>query len=233
MAADNSKFKTQNLKSGSVSLPLYLFSKTPYPDTIHIPILTVKYLLPDIDCDSYDRLIVTSKEAVEALEAIGNDWRKLPVLCVAAKTAEKVSELGGMVMETGSGYGDALEEVIKNEDKKLRWLYAKPVVAASDFSERLRLEGFDIEAVPLYETTCNPNTNMTVKEHAVLAFTSPSAVECFLKQYTFKPTHKVVVIGKTTKAALPEGVKADMPETTSVEALVALGKKIAGGNAAF
>jgi uroporphyrinogen-III synthase len=214
-------------------LPLYLFSKTPFPDTIHIPILTIRHLLPSIDFNRYDRLIVTSKEAVEALDAIEHDWQKLPVLCVAAKTAEKVSELGGVVMETGSGYGDALETVIRNEDKKLRWLYAKPVVAASDFAERLKAEGFDIEGIPVYETACNPNPNMTVKDEAVLAFTSPSAVDCFMQHYGFKAGHRVIVIGKTTMAALPGGVQARMPVTTSVEALVALGKEIAGGNAAF
>ncbi|MDX1295307.1 MAG: uroporphyrinogen-III synthase [Sulfurimonadaceae bacterium] len=214
-------------------LPLYLFSKTPFPDTIHIPVLTIRHLSPEIDFDRYDRLLVTSKEAVEALEAIDDRWKQLPVLCVAAKSAEKVREHGGKVMETGNGYGDDLEKIIKTEKRELRWLYAKPVIAASDFSGRLRSEGYDIDDVAVYETACNPNADMTVKDHAVLAFTSPSAVECFVKQYGFKPTHKVIVIGKTTMAALPEGIKARMPEITSVEALVALGKEIAGGNTAF
>ena len=208
-------------------LPIYLFSKTPHSEVIHIPILSIRYLKPSIDFSRYDAIVITSKETVDALEAIGTAWKHLPVLCVASKTAEKVRQAGGETLETGSGYGEDLAQIILENYPQQRWLYAKPVQAASDFSEHLRHEGVIIDDCSVYETQCNSNADMTVKDEAVLAFTSPSAVGCFKKRFRFMPGHRICVIGKTTLQALPHGLHAQISETPSVDELVALAKRLA------
>ncbi len=208
-------------------LPIYLFSKTPHSEVIHVPILTVRYLRPDIDFSVYDAIVITSKEAVDALNATGTDWKRLPVLCVASKTAEKVRDAGGEILEVGSGYGDDIARIIFEHYPQKRWLYAKPVQTASDFAERLRHDGVKIDDCTVYETQCNSNVKVTIKDKAVLAFTSPSAVECFLARFSFKAKHRVCVIGKTTLQALPDNLKAQMPHNPSVDELVLLAKRLA------
>jgi uroporphyrinogen-III synthase len=233
MPGDNSKFKIQNSKSGSTSLPVYLFSKTPHPDAIHIPILCTTYLKPEIDFESYDGIILTSKEAVEALEALGGEWKRLPLLCVGAKTAEHARRCGGRVLQSANGYGDELEGLVLAHYAGLRWLYARPRKVASDFAARLRRAGVAVDEAVLYETRCNETAKLNVEAEAVLAFTSPSAVSCFRQRCSFQPTHRVVVIGTTTLAALPEGVNALMPKRTSVEELVHLAAEIAQNSGGF
>lgn len=212
-------------------LPIYLFSKTPCEGVIHIPILRTEYLQPEIDMKAYDALVMTSKEAVDALEILGTDWKRLPLLCVGQKTAEYVRRHGGMVLDIGGGYGEDLESLIIKRYARKRWLYARPKMVASSFAARLREGGVSIDDVVLYETHCNPDVTETIAKDAVLLFTSPSTVRCFEVQYGFLPGHRVAVIGETTKAALPKGVKAQIPETPEVVALVALGRSMAGLNA--
>lgn len=214
-------------------LPLYLFSLTSYAGTIHIPILSVRYREPGIDFNAYDALVVTSKQAIDALERMGTAWRGLPVLCVAEKTAEKVRQSGGTVLETGAGYGDRLEQMIQERYAEMRWLYARPARTASDFADRLRHAGVFIEDAVVYETCCNPGVSLHIEEEAVLAFTSPSAVACFLQNASFQPSHRIVVIGASTRSALPVNMEAHMPQTPSLRALVALGRKLASVSARF
>jgi uroporphyrinogen-III synthase len=233
MPQDNPTSDIQHPTSGSAPLPVYLFSKTPHPDAIHIPILRTTYLKPEIDFESYDGMILTSKEAVEALVALDGAWNRLPLLCVGAKTAEHARRYGGRVLECANGYGDELEGLVRAKYAAKRWLYARPRKIASDFAARLRRSGIAVDDVILYETRCSETAEPDVEAEAVLAFTSPSAVSCFLQRYSFKPTHRVVVIGTTTLAALPEGVNALMPESTSVEELVRLAGKIAQNSGGF
>ena len=210
-------------------LPLYLFSKTPHPDAIHVPIIKTLYLRPAIDFSRYDGIILTSKEAVKALEKLGAQWRDLPLLCVGTKTAEYARRWGGRVLQCAEGYGDGLERLILETYVSIRWLYARPRQAASDFAERLRCAGVAVEDIVVYETSCNDAAQIPGDAEAVLAFTSPSSVACFLRRSALLPTHRVVVIGRTTAAALPQGVTYAIAETPSVDALVLLGKEIARG----
>ncbi len=214
------------------SLPLYLFSLTPHSGAIHVPVLSVAYLNPDIDFSLYDGLIVTSKKAVDALERIGG-WQELPVLCVAEQTAQKVREAGGRVLESGSGYGDDLEAIVAERYAQMRWLYARPEKVASGFAERLRERGITVGEAVVYRTGCNGAVDTTPVDAAVLAFTSPSAVACFEARFAFLPTHRVVVIGRTTLAALPEGVTARMAAEPTVAALVAAGREVAASGKEF
>ena len=93
----------------------------------------------------------------------------------------------------------------------------------------MKSAGVSIEDAIVYKTSCNPETaSQQIEDDAVLIFTSPLAIECFMAFHAFKPRHKVVAIGKTTRAALPEGIEALMPEKPSVDNSVKLAKKLAG-----
>jgi len=206
---------------------IFLFSKTAHPDVVHVPILTTTFLQPAIDFDDYDAIVLTSKQAVTALEKISPQWRSLPALSVASKTEAMVRDAGGTLLERGDGYGDSLDAIIVKKYAALRWLYPRPKVVASDFKERVKEQGVVLDDVIVYETSCNETCrNRPLPEEAVLIFTSPFTVDCFLEFYELKTTYKIVVIGKTTAKALPDEADYVMPERPDIEACVALAKQL-------
>ena len=181
---------------------IYLFSKTSHPDVTHIPILNTTFLQPDIDFENYDAIVLTSKQAVTALDKISPKWKSIPALTIASKTEEMVRNAGGTLLDRGDGYGDTLDDIIASKYASLRWLYPRPKVVASNFKERVKSRGIDIDDVLVYETSCNNKCSETVlPEDAILIFTSPFTIECFMKFYQFKNSYRVIAIGKTTASA--------------------------------
>ena len=205
---------------------IYLFSKTTHPDVTHIPILNTLFLQPKINFNNYDAIVLTSKQAVTALEQISPEWKKVPALSIASKTEAMVRDAGGLLLERGDGYGDSLDEIIVNKYATYRWLYPRPKIVASNFKDRVKERGVAIDDVVVYETSCNDACqNIDLPDDATLIFTSPFTIECFLKFYTFKSSYKVVAIGKTTARALPKEVDYVMPTTPNVDACVTSAKQ--------
>ncbi len=206
---------------------IYLFSKTTHSDVTHIPILNTLFLQPKIDFTNYDAIVLTSKQAVTALEKISPDWKNLPALTIASKTEEMVKNAGGTLLDRGDGYGDSLDGIIASKYASLRWLYPRPKVVASNFKERVQKRGIAIDDVIVYETSCNDACqNIVLPDDATLIFTSPFTIECFLKYYTLKSSYKVIAIGTTTAKALPTDVNYTMPKIPNVDACVALAQQL-------
>ncbi len=206
---------------------IFLFSKTPQSGVTHVPILDTIFFQPEIDFSRYDAIVLTSKQAVAALEKISPSWRYVPVLSVSSKTAETVRKCGGKLLETGAGYGDSLAEIIIKKYASYRWLYPRPRVAASDFKASVVKAGVKMDDAIVYETSCNEECqNMGLPDNATLIFTSPSSVACFLEFFELKTSYKVVVIGKTTAKALPQQTKYCMPDEATVDAAVLLAQKL-------
>lgn len=208
--------------------PIYLISKTPYPGVEHIPVLSISFLHPVIDFALYEGIILTSKQAILALENYDLDWNKLKCICVSESTAAAARETGAVDIESGDGYGVSIPSVLGTKKRYGKWLYLRPKVIASEWVERARSEGFDIDEAIVYETTCNEAAaNYPISDEGILIFTSPSSIHCFLENYSILPTHKVVVIGKTTQNALSEGVPSHLSSSTSVASAVDLARQIA------
>ena len=206
---------------------IFLFSKTSHPDVTHIPILNTTFLTPDIDFKNYDAIVLTSKQAVTALENISSEWKKIPALTIASKTEEMVKNAGGTLLDRGNGYGDTLDAIITSKYASLRWLYPRPKIVASNFKERVKACGIAIDDVIVYETSCNESCrDVRLPDDAIVIFTSPFTIECFERFYEFKNSYCVIAIGKTTASALPETVHYMMPDTPNVDACVSLALKI-------
>ncbi|MDD2828288.1 MAG: uroporphyrinogen-III synthase [Sulfuricurvum sp.] len=211
--------------------PIYLISKTPYDGVIHIPILTISFLAPSIDFSQYEGVILTSKQAVLALENYKFDWNQLQCICVSEGTATLAREVGAVDVEVGDGYGESIPSVLNSKKREGKWLYLRPKVVASDWIEVAREYGYDINEVIGYETTCNPEANnFHLSQEGVLIFTSPSTIRCFIQNHSILPSHKVVVIGLTTQKALPCGIVSYLSPTMSVESAVTLARQIASEN---
>lgn len=208
--------------------PLYLISKTSYPDVIHIPILTISFLTPDIDFTEYEGVIITSKQAVTALQNYSVDWNMLQCIAVSEPTAQCVGDAGAKQIEIADGYGESIPNLLKSKVRSGKWLYLRPKTVASDWIDTAREYGINIDEAIVYETLCNKSgIHHAVADDGVLIFTSPSTIKCFLQSYSILPTHKIVVIGKTTQNALPSGITSYMSEEASVASAVHLARQIA------
>lgn len=193
---------------------------------VHLPILSIHFLTPDIDFTQYDGIIVTSKQGALALKNYTLDWKKLKVICVGESTAEAMKQLGAVHVVNAAGYGETIFNVLRQYNGK--WLYCRPKMIASSWPERVREEGMILDEVIIYETRCNKTMEkIDIADNAVLIFTSPSSIECFCERYELLSTHDIVVIGKTTQNALPLGIKSLLAEDTSVESCVKMAKELA------
>jgi uroporphyrinogen-III synthase len=208
--------------------PVYLISKTSYADVIHIPILTISFLTPDIDFTEYEGVIITSKQAVSALQNYSLDWNTLQCIAVSDSTAQCVREAGAKQIEIADGYGESIPNLLKAKVRSGKWLYLRPKVVASDWVETARECGIKIDEAIVYETLCNENgAHHAVANDGVLIFTSPSTIRCFLQNYSILSSHTIIVIGKTTQKALPSGISSYMSEVSSVASAVDLARQIA------
>lgn len=203
----------------SISSKIYLFSKTPYPDVNHIPILQVTYLQPSIDFSQYDYIIVTSKEVFAALDKIG-PWKHLPVLAISDSTAEAAKENGARLLDIAQGYGESIAGLVKQKYPELKALHPHAKVLAFDIEKALMESDISVDSFVVYETSCLEHKAVDLPADAICIFTSPSSVKCFLNLYDFLPTYKVICIGETTRSALPEGIDAVISKRTSVASTI-------------
>ncbi len=208
--------------------PIYLFSKTPYDDSIeYVPIIETTFYDVDIDFSKYDLIVATSKQIFGALDSIDSSWKTLGVIAISEPTAAEAVKHGADVIDMVHGYGTELREKITENyaDKKI--LYPRAKIIATDFADNLREENIAIEDVVIYETSCNKKLkSFELAQHAVLIFTSPSSVACFEQQFTFNEQHIIVSIGTTTQKALPRNIKIYIPEVPTIKASVQLAKTL-------
>lgn len=206
--------------------PIYLFSISSHPHARSINSLDVTLLKPVIDFSHYDYLIITSKQASEALRQYEKKaYIHLPALCVSTQSALAYEALGGKLLACGNGYGDNLVDKIKEFPHATRWLYLRAKVVASDFV--FTCQGYNIDEVIVYESACSEELwHVEVEEEAVLIFTSPSSVECFLKNHLISPHAKVIVIGTTTALSLPKGVQYILSEETTIQSCIDIAQKL-------
>ena len=207
--------------------PIYLFSISSHPDAISVNSLDITFFKPEIDFSQYDYLIITSKQVSQALQQYEREeFIDLPALCVSVQSAKSYENLGGKILDIGGGYGDNLIDKIRSYPKEKRWLYLRAKVVASDFVDICKKDGYFIDEVILYESACSKAIEeVEVKNEAILIFTSPSSVKCYLQKHRFLQNQDIIVIGKTTAKALPEGVKYILSDKTSIESCIAIAKE--------
>lgn len=207
-----------------MSKQIYLFATSQHPKATSVKSLEVKFLTPKIDFSEYDNLIITSKQTIKGLLAYDkSEFIDKPALCVSVKTAKAYEDFGGKILDVGNGYGDGLYDMILNYPKDTRWLYLRAKVIASDFVERCIKKEYNINQEVLYVSECSQEIqNIRVNDDSTLIFTSPSSIECFLKNNKIHPDAKVVVIGTTTAKALPENIKYFVSDKTSIDSCVDL-----------
>jgi uroporphyrinogen-III synthase len=199
--------------------PVYLFSVSSHPDAIHINSLDITFFKPEIDFSKYDYLIITSKQASRALQQYNREeFITKPALCISTQSAKSFEALGGKVLALGEGYGDTLVSKIEAYPKEMRWLYLRAQEVASDFVAQCRAKGYNIDETVVYKSECSKEiADVNVPEDAVLIFTSPSSVRCFIKNSEIGVKNRVIVIGKSTAKALPKNIQYTISEEKTID----------------
>ena len=206
--------------------PIYLFSISKHPDTININSLDITILKPNINFSEYDYLVVTSKQVAVALEQYPPEYKKKEVLAISSATADSLKKIGCNILEVGSGYGDNLSDLIEKYPKSTKWLYLRAKKVASNFVQERVQKGFLIDEAIIYESKCSKQIEkLSIAIDATLIFTSPSSVKCFMQTNVLLKTHNIIVIGESTKKALPFSVNCQVSKIMNINACVELAKK--------
>lgn len=113
-----------------------------------------------------DTLIITSANALKALEEASSQQFDLPVYTVGASTAEKARAMGFKQVHYGGEDATALSATLRitfeNRKKKVRLLYPSGYVVSHDMAATLAASGIEVQRVVLYDA------------HSVECFSEPT-----------------------------------------------------------
>ncbi|PUE67390.1 uroporphyrinogen-III synthase [Arcobacter lacus] len=205
---------------------IYLLNEQKHEGIENLEVFQIKYIKSDIDLKKYDALVFTSKNGVKAINSFNQDWKNIPSYAIAQKTANTIIKLGGVVEFIGnSGHGNDFAYELKDVLKDKKVLYVKALKTVSNLPNILKENGVFLDEIIAYKTSCK-KSNIILEENSIFIFTSPSSVECFFKQYSWKDSYKAIVIGKTTAEFLPSNINYEISSQTSVEECIKLAKQL-------
>ncbi|MCT7550235.1 uroporphyrinogen-III synthase [Aliarcobacter butzleri] len=205
---------------------IYLLNEQKHEDVENLEVFQIEYIKSDVDLKKYDALVFTSKNGVKAINSFNQNWKNIPSYAIAQKTANTIIKLGGVVEFIGnSGHGNDFAYELKNVLKDKKVLYVKALKTVSNLPNILKENGIFLDEIIAYKTSCK-KSNIILEENSIFIFTSPSSVECFFKQYSWKNSYKAIVIGKTTAEFLPSNINYEISSQTSVEECIKLAKQL-------
>ncbi|MDN5112021.1 uroporphyrinogen-III synthase [Aliarcobacter butzleri] len=205
---------------------IYLLNEQKHEGIENLEVFQIEYIKSDVDLKEYDALVFTSKNGVKAINSFNQDWKNIPSYAIAQKTANTIIKLGGVVEFIGnSGHGNDFAYELKNVLKDKKVLYVKALKTVSNLPNILKENGIFLDEIIAYKTSCK-KSNIILEENSIFIFTSPSSVECFFKQYSWKNSYKAIVIGKTTAEFLPSNINYEISSQTSVEECIKLAKQL-------
>ncbi len=188
---------------------IYLLNDNNYEDIINLPMIKINFFSKKIDLDSFDAIIFTSKNGVKAIDRIDRAWRKKEIYSIGQGTSREIKKYSANLAYTAkNSYGDLFAGEIKEklEGKKVLFLRAK--IVTSKLNKILIDEGIDLEEEIVYETTCREyHADDKPSKDSIIIFTSPSTVDCFLKNFDWDRSYTAISIGKVTAKFVPFYVK--------------------------
>ena len=199
---------------------IYLLSPQAKEGCIHLPMISFSLLDETLTFEGYELLMFTSKQAVISAAKLNPNWKKIPCLAIGSATAKQIEVLGGTVQyQPKSFYGETLSHDIVSKFKEKKILYLRPKEVSFDSKGFLEKEGIGLDEKIIYETNCIQYAKEDQPDkHAIIIFTSPSTIHCFLKNFEWDESYTAVVIGEATKKHLPVNAHyevADIPRISS------------------
>ncbi len=207
---------------------IYLLSPVRHEAAVSLPMITFRLLPQTIDVSGYDLLLFTSKQAVKSLHQLQPKWVEIPALSIGEATSRVIEELGGrVVLESQQADAKSFAETISQNYSRQKILYVRPQKVSFEIASYLLQQGMKLDEKIVYQTECvSYAPSQRPPKGAVIIFTSPSTITCFLQNFAWDESYKAVVIGKTTQKALPSYICAKVAKVPQIEASVAKAKEI-------
>jgi len=207
---------------------IYLLSPSAKEGTIHLPMIVFKLLPVTIDFSTCDVLMFTSKQAVRSTDILTDEWKKFPCLAIGSSTAKEIVSLGGKVIyQPETFYAKCLSEDIITRFKDKNILYLRPQKVSFDSKAFLSKAGIVLEEQIIYETSCvTYEQREKPLKGAVIIFTSPSTIHCFLKNFEWDESFTAVLIGEATKEHLPSNVRYEVADEALISACITKAKQL-------
>jgi uroporphyrinogen-III synthase len=212
----------------SMARAIYLLSPTPKEGVHHLPMIRFKITAEKIDFSCCDTLLFSSKQAVKSAEQIDPTWKTYPCIAIGGATKKQIEVLGGEVIHYPKHfYADVLAEDIVRLFSRRKLLYLRPQKISFDSKGFLAAKGIDLQEQIIYETSCISYLQEEApQERAIIIFTSPSSIHCFLKNFTWKESYTAVVIGRATQVHLPKGADCIVANEPLINACIAKAKEL-------
>lgn len=211
---------------------IYLLSPLEKEGTKHLPMIAFSIYDVDLEVASYDYLMFTSKQAVVSAESLNPQWKTIPTLAIGKATAKQIEKLGGTVAyHPKSFYGASLgQDIIENfSDKKI--LYIRPKEVSFDSKMFLTKVGITLDEAVIYETHCiTYKPSNRPEKGAIIIFTSPSTIHCFLKNFDWDESYIAIVIGEATKEHLLENTRVFVADVPLISSCVSKAKELLKAN---
>ena len=181
-----------------------------------------------IDFQGCDTLMFTSKQAVATADAIDKRWREYPAIAIGGATAKQIERLGGRLLyHPENFYGKSLSEDIARVFRERKILYLRPKKVSFDSKSYLAKEGITLLEQVIYETRCVAyGTSARPPKDAIIIFTSPSTIACFLQNFAWDQGYTAVVIGHATVAHLPPSADYVVAQRPLIDACIAKAREI-------
>lgn len=204
------------------SLNIYILNDKKVKWAKNLPVIKIDNINTTLDISSYDALIFTSKSAVYTLNSYNKEWKSKPLYVIAPQTAKVASNLGGKIkFVSKEKHGDefAVELIPLLKNKKVLYIRGSKVV--SNLVETLNENGVLCDDAVVYQTVCaNFKKKIKLPKKSVIIFSSPSTIECFLKNAIWDDSYIAVSIGHTTKKYFPSNITPIVADTPSLDSCV-------------
>jgi len=209
-------------------MSIYLLSPTSKIDTIHLPVIRFSLLDVQIDFSTCDTLMFSSKQAVKSAELLNPEWKNIPCLAIGKATANTIESLGGKVIyQPKTFYAETLAEDIVSKFKDKNILYLRPKDVSFDSKSFLAKAGIELQEQIIYETACVAyESKDRPLKNAIIIFTSPSSIHCFLENFEWDESYIAIVIGEATKEYLPKNARYEVANTPLIDSCIAKAKEV-------
>lgn len=207
----------QNIKNRNLNI--YVLSDKKVKWAKNLPVFKIESIETDLDLSSYDALIFTSKNAVTSLNSHNKLWKNKPLYVIAPQTAKVASNLGGKIKFVGKekhGNEFAAELIPLLKNKKVLYIRGSKIV--SNLVETLNSNNIICNEAVVYETVCLTNKKkIKLPKNSIVIFSSPSTIDCFLKNAIWDESYQAISIGHTTEKYFPPYIHPIVSETTSLD----------------
>ncbi len=207
---------------------IFILNDKRFEGAKNLPVIGFRFFDKNIDLSSYNALIFTSKNGVEAIDRIDKRWREIASFSIGKGTSKAVREKGGnLVFTASSSYGDDFAKEIVPLLKGKKALFLRAKVVTSRLNEILRENGIDLDEEVVYETICQECSKLSKPpKNSIIIFSSPSTIECFFRCFSWDESYTAVTIGKKTASFMPKEIKYFLSKEQTIDSCIEFAGKL-------